>query len=288
MAWVAGHRTRLLRSANRPTGDRAEAEDLVQEAVIKVAERLGRLRAGHPTAYARRVIVHDHASWWRRRRETPSADPVRDRSTPGDRPCRAQRPAHGARGTAPTAAGSHRPALLRRPHRARDRRGARSDGGHDRARRTTPYVACAHTRTARPRRPRGRGDHSMTRDLHHLLERETAHLESSRGPERRLEPGAAPPQAPDRSRDGFRRGVLSLWSVVTWRGPAGRFVARPSPSPTPTPSVPTSPGTDRRSGTSSSATRCCRAYDPADWESLPSTRATWAVGLTRLPSPAGR
>jgi RNA polymerase sigma-70 factor (sigma-E family) len=82
VAWVAGHRTRLLRSAYLLTGDRAQAEDLVQEAVIKVAERWVRLRSGHPTAYARTVIVHDHASWWRRRRETPSADPVGDRAVP--------------------------------------------------------------------------------------------------------------------------------------------------------------------------------------------------------------
>ncbi len=82
MAWVAGHRTRLLRSAYLLTGDRAQAEDLVQEAVIKVAERWGRLRSGHPTAYARTIIVHDHASWWRRRRESPSADPVGDSAVP--------------------------------------------------------------------------------------------------------------------------------------------------------------------------------------------------------------
>lgn len=82
VAWVAGHRTRLLRSAYLLTGDRAHAEDLVQEAVIKVAERWGRLRSGSPTAYARTVIVHDHASWWRRRRETLSADPVRDGALP--------------------------------------------------------------------------------------------------------------------------------------------------------------------------------------------------------------
>lgn len=80
--WVAGQRTRLLRSAYLLTGDQGQAEDLVQEAVIKVAERWGRLRLGHPTAYARTVIVHDHASWWRRRRETPSAEPVGDRALP--------------------------------------------------------------------------------------------------------------------------------------------------------------------------------------------------------------
>ena len=82
MAWVAGHRTRLLRSAYLLTGDRAQAEGLVQEAVIKVAERWGRLRSGHPTAYARTIIVHDHASWWRRRRESPSADLVGDSAVP--------------------------------------------------------------------------------------------------------------------------------------------------------------------------------------------------------------
>ena len=82
MAWVAGHRTRLLRSAYLLTGDQAQAEDLVQEAVIKVAERWGRLRSGHPTAYARTIIVHDHASWWRRRRESPSAAPIGDHAHP--------------------------------------------------------------------------------------------------------------------------------------------------------------------------------------------------------------
>ncbi|MBC2959508.1 SigE family RNA polymerase sigma factor [Nocardioides deserti] len=80
--WVAGHRTRLLRSAYLLTGDRAQAEDLVQEAVIKVAERWGRLRSGHPTAYARTVIVHDQASWWRGSRETPSAEPLGDHALP--------------------------------------------------------------------------------------------------------------------------------------------------------------------------------------------------------------
>ena len=77
VAWVTGHRTRLLRSAYLLTGDLAHAEDLVQEAVIKVAERWGRLRLGHPTAYARTIIVHDHASWWRRRRETRRPTPGR-------------------------------------------------------------------------------------------------------------------------------------------------------------------------------------------------------------------
>ena len=60
--WATAHRTRLLRSAFLLTGDVAAAEDLVQEAVIKVAQRWDRLRTGHPTAYARTIIARDHAS----------------------------------------------------------------------------------------------------------------------------------------------------------------------------------------------------------------------------------
>jgi RNA polymerase sigma-70 factor (sigma-E family) len=67
--WAAGCDRRLLRSAYLLTGDLHRAEDLVQEALVKVALRWERLRDGSPTAYARTVIVRDHATWWRRRRE---------------------------------------------------------------------------------------------------------------------------------------------------------------------------------------------------------------------------
>lgn len=67
--WATGCERRLLRSAYLLTGDLHRAEDLVQEALIKVALRWDRLRGDSPTAYARIVIVRDHASWWRRRRE---------------------------------------------------------------------------------------------------------------------------------------------------------------------------------------------------------------------------
>lgn len=67
--WAAGCERRLLRSAYLLTSDLHRAEDLVQEALVKVAMRWERLRNGNPTAYARTVIVHDQASWWRRRRE---------------------------------------------------------------------------------------------------------------------------------------------------------------------------------------------------------------------------
>jgi RNA polymerase sigma-70 factor (sigma-E family) len=70
-AWAAGVERRLLRSAYLLTGDLHRAEDLVQEALVKVALRWDRLRDGNPTAYARTVIVRDNISWWRKRRDVP-------------------------------------------------------------------------------------------------------------------------------------------------------------------------------------------------------------------------
>jgi predicted RNA polymerase sigma factor len=50
---------RLLRSAYLMTSDLAEAEDLVQETLLRVARRWPRVRAmEHPAAYARRILVN--------------------------------------------------------------------------------------------------------------------------------------------------------------------------------------------------------------------------------------
>jgi len=71
-AWVEGVERQLLRSAYLMTGDLHRAEDLVQEALVKVALRWRRLRDGNPTAYARRIVVRDNISAWRKgRREVP-------------------------------------------------------------------------------------------------------------------------------------------------------------------------------------------------------------------------
>jgi RNA polymerase sigma-70 factor (sigma-E family) len=70
--WAAGAQRRLLRSAYLLTGDLHAAEDLVQEALVKVALRWERLRDGNPTAYARTVVVRDHISRWRRRPDVPT------------------------------------------------------------------------------------------------------------------------------------------------------------------------------------------------------------------------
>jgi RNA polymerase sigma-70 factor (sigma-E family) len=66
--WARARQPHLLRACLLLTGDRHRAEDLVQEALAKVATRWGRLRTSSPDAYARKVMYHDHVSWWRKRR----------------------------------------------------------------------------------------------------------------------------------------------------------------------------------------------------------------------------
>ena len=88
-AWAAAAQHGLLRTAVLLTGDHHRAEDLVQEALTKVAQRWPRLSGEHPGAYARQILVRDNISWWRRHRrqvvaeaEPPpalSADPAVDR-----------------------------------------------------------------------------------------------------------------------------------------------------------------------------------------------------------------
>jgi DNA-directed RNA polymerase specialized sigma24 family protein len=70
-AWASSRQHALLRTAVLLTGDQGRAEDLVQEALVKVATRWAKLADGYPDAYARTIIYRDNVSWWRRRREVP-------------------------------------------------------------------------------------------------------------------------------------------------------------------------------------------------------------------------
>lgn len=67
----------LLRFGFALTGSTVEAEDLVQEALARVAPRWQAVSAaGAPEPYVRRTMVNLHVSWWRsRRREWLHADP---------------------------------------------------------------------------------------------------------------------------------------------------------------------------------------------------------------------
>lgn len=73
--WADARQLALLRTAVLLTGDRSRAEDLVQEALTKVALRWRRLRDDNPDAYARKILVRDNISGWRRRRHEVLVDP---------------------------------------------------------------------------------------------------------------------------------------------------------------------------------------------------------------------
>ena len=66
-AWATERSRSLLIFATAVTGDREAARDAVQDALVAVYLRWRRLIVGgEPDAYARRIIVNRHISWWRR------------------------------------------------------------------------------------------------------------------------------------------------------------------------------------------------------------------------------
>lgn len=75
--WVAARGDALFRLAFVLTGNRADAEDAVQDALSRALPRWDRIRqANDPDAYVRRMVVNAHTSWWRtfRKRESPVAE----------------------------------------------------------------------------------------------------------------------------------------------------------------------------------------------------------------------
>jgi RNA polymerase sigma-70 factor (sigma-E family) len=76
----------VLRFAGVLTADRALAEDVVQEVLIRASKRWDQLQAlDHPELYIRKMIVNEYLSWRRRSwRSQPrgSADEVDDRVIP--------------------------------------------------------------------------------------------------------------------------------------------------------------------------------------------------------------
>jgi RNA polymerase sigma-70 factor (sigma-E family) len=79
-AFVAGSGSRLLHTAYLLTGDRAAAEDLVQDVLVRAWSRWSRVSAAdEPRAYVRRMLVNASVSRWRglrsRRAERLVAEP---------------------------------------------------------------------------------------------------------------------------------------------------------------------------------------------------------------------
>lgn len=76
-SWVAARGPALLRLAYTLTGNRADAEDVVQDALARALPRWERIsRVDNVDAYVRRMVLNAHTSRWRkwRRRESPSAE----------------------------------------------------------------------------------------------------------------------------------------------------------------------------------------------------------------------
>lgn len=72
--WVAARGPSLLRLAYTLSGNAADAEDVVQDALSRALPRWSRIAAMTGVdAYVRRMVVNAHTSWWRRwrRRESP-------------------------------------------------------------------------------------------------------------------------------------------------------------------------------------------------------------------------
>ena len=87
-AWVAARGQSLLRLAYVLTGNRADAEDVVQDALSRALPRWSRISTVEdPDAYVRRMVINAHTSWWRkfRRRESP-VEQVRDTAVDPSRP----------------------------------------------------------------------------------------------------------------------------------------------------------------------------------------------------------
>lgn len=83
---------RLSRAAYLLAGSHAQAEDLLQSALIKAATHWSRVaKAGDPEAYVRKILYHEHVRSWRRRRFLEhSTAMVPERAVGGDETGRAE------------------------------------------------------------------------------------------------------------------------------------------------------------------------------------------------------
>jgi RNA polymerase sigma-70 factor (sigma-E family) len=77
--FVRAHSASLFRTAYLLTGDHQRAEDLLQSTLVRVYQRWARIETmERPVAYARKVLVSQSASWWRRRSSHESPLQLRD------------------------------------------------------------------------------------------------------------------------------------------------------------------------------------------------------------------
>jgi RNA polymerase sigma-70 factor (sigma-E family) len=85
-AFVRAHNASLFRTAYLMTGDYQRAEDLLQTTLVRLYQRWPRVEAmDRPLGYARKVLVSQTVSWWRRRSSHETTMLLRDEPVPGDR-----------------------------------------------------------------------------------------------------------------------------------------------------------------------------------------------------------
>lgn len=83
--FVRAYSATLFRTAYLLTGDYQRAEDLLQTTLVRVYQRWSRVEAmERPVGYARKVLVSQEVSWWRRRSSRESALSLRDEPVSGD------------------------------------------------------------------------------------------------------------------------------------------------------------------------------------------------------------
>ena len=81
--YVRGRQRQLVRAAYLMCGSETQAQDLVQEALVKLAARWDSVRTENPDAYVRRILYHDAISAWRRTRRESFTDLVPHRPVSG-------------------------------------------------------------------------------------------------------------------------------------------------------------------------------------------------------------
>jgi len=83
--FVRAHSGSLFRTAYLMTGDYQRAEDLLQTTLVRVYQRWPRVeRMDWPVGYARKVLVSQASSWWRRRSSHESPMLIRDQPSGQD------------------------------------------------------------------------------------------------------------------------------------------------------------------------------------------------------------
>ncbi|GAB3990583.1 SigE family RNA polymerase sigma factor [Actinoallomurus acanthiterrae] len=85
-AFVEAAWSRHLGVATLLTGNPHQAEELLQDCLVKLYVRWRRVAAGDPDAYLRRMLVNGNVSWWRRRRRELLTAQTPDRIDPASAP----------------------------------------------------------------------------------------------------------------------------------------------------------------------------------------------------------